>query len=125
MDSSPHFVDLTPFRTPDANGYSGRDRGEEVRSILKLDELISSNDNITLLIPKDTWGISPSFMEGLLLNAVITFGQGIYNRVNCKLIDPETNQVFTPRPDEDFDPMQAFRRAVNRILSDCYALAIA
>lgn len=57
------IIDLNKFRTPGARVFTGRPRGEEVRTNSKVDELETKAEHITVRIPEDTITINPSFLE--------------------------------------------------------------
>jgi len=54
--------------------YTGRDRGERLRSQLGIDELDRSSSVIEVFIPDSTYSISSSFFLGLFGPSVIKSG---------------------------------------------------
>ncbi len=63
-------INLELFRTPTAKVFTGRDRGIEVRTNSKIDELELQSDKIKIIIPEDIRSINPSFLEEFLFNVV-------------------------------------------------------
>ena len=54
--------------------YTGRDRGERLRSDLHLDQLDAAGDIIEVRIPEETYTISSSFFLGLFGPSVVNAG---------------------------------------------------
>lgn len=59
-------IKMSEFLLNGSNIFSGRDKGIEARKAIGLDEIEQECDQIIFLIPKETWGINPSFFGGLL-----------------------------------------------------------
>lgn len=55
--------------------FTGRDRGAYVREKSKIDELFPVNDSVEVVIPDDTFSITPSFLEELFNNIVLKYGK--------------------------------------------------
>lgn len=72
-------IDLEKFRTQlgsvKSRVFTGRDRGEEVRDKSNIDQIFADYDNITIIIPKDVYSITPSFLEELFVNIVNKYGK--------------------------------------------------
>lgn len=72
-------INLEYFRTAGSKVFTGRDRGVEVRSKSKIDELeATSQDGITIIIPEDIRSINPSFLEEFLFNVVKKLGKEVF-----------------------------------------------
>lgn len=54
--------------------YTGRDRGEKLRELFKIDQLDSSDYAINVIIPDSTYSISSSFFLGLFGPSIIKSG---------------------------------------------------
>ena len=68
-------INLHPYRTGASKIFSGRDRGIAVRIEKKLDEIDKSEEQVTVVIPKDTWTINSSFFGGLFEKSVMDLGR--------------------------------------------------
>lgn len=68
-------IDLSKFRTPGSKVFTGRDRGIFVRNNSRIDELITSNEQINIVVPADIRSINPSFLEEFLINVVQKLGK--------------------------------------------------
>lgn len=68
-------IDLQDYRTIGSRVFTGRDRGKEVRTASKIDELESQFDRIYITVPKDIGSINPSFLEEFLYNVVSKLGK--------------------------------------------------
>lgn len=72
-------IDLENFRTQlgsvKSKVFTGRDRGEEVRNKSNIDQIFADYDKITIIIPKDVYSITPSFLEELFFNIVKKYGK--------------------------------------------------
>lgn len=64
-------INLQDFRTPGSRVFTGRDRGINVRTASKIDELEAKSDKVRVVIPDDIGSINPSFLEEFLYNVVI------------------------------------------------------
>ncbi len=73
-------IDLSNFRTAGSKVFTGRDRGIFVRNNSKIDELVSTNDHIDILVPDDIRSINPSFLEEFLINVVQKLGKEKFYR---------------------------------------------
>lgn len=113
MKSKDNIIDFEDFRTvisgKPSKVFTGRDRGAEVRSKSKIDELLSRYDTVTLVIPNDIYSITPSFLEEFLKHAVEKYGRGIVS----KLLLSAANE---------YDLSEPMDEAIDRILSTSSAL---
>jgi hypothetical protein len=67
-------INLEAYRTPEAQVFTGRDRGKDVRRRSHIDELIKNNDQVLIVIPNDIFSINPSFLEEFLQGVVLSLG---------------------------------------------------
>ena len=63
-------IEISKYRSSGAKIFTGRDNGIEARKELKIDELESKYEKITVIIPSDTWGINSSFFSGLFETSI-------------------------------------------------------
>jgi len=77
------------FATIEGPVYTGRDRGERLRVVLKLADLDKSESPVTVRIPATTYSISSSFFLGLFGPSVVRFGtkELFYNRYHFETAD--------------------------------------
>ena len=59
-------IDLEKYRTKGSKVFTGRERGQSIRTNSKIDELVDANDLVNIQIPTDVMSINPSFLEELL-----------------------------------------------------------
>lgn len=73
------ILDLEKFRTQLGNVkskvFTGRDRGLDVRKRSSIDSIFDNNEIVTIIIPKDIYSITPSFLEELFYNIVSKYGK--------------------------------------------------
>jgi hypothetical protein len=62
--------------------YTGRDRGELLRTNLQLDQYDAVQDDVVVRIPDETYSISSSFFLGLFGPSVVRYGsrEAFYNK---------------------------------------------
>lgn len=113
MKSKGNIIDFEDFRTvisgKPSKVFTGRDRGADVRSKSKIDELLSQYETVTLVIPNDIYSITPSFLEEFLKYAVEKYGRSILSKVLLSA----TNE---------YDLSEPMDEAIDRILSTSSAL---
>ena len=90
--------------------FTGRDRGEMVRKMCKIDEYEQSYDKIIIEIPSDIYSINPSFFEELFFNVV------------TKLKKEAFLQKFTIKSNGEYDFQNELMEAIDRILNDTTAI---
>lgn len=73
-------IDLETFKTPGSKVFTGRERGIDVRTKSKIDELEVKYDSIFVKIPKDVMSLNPSFLEEFLYNVVKKLGKDDFNK---------------------------------------------
>lgn len=54
--------------------YTGRDRGEQLREKLGLDQIDLRHESVAVIIPSTTYSISSSFFLGLFGPSVVSYG---------------------------------------------------
>lgn len=98
-------IDLDKYRTRigqiRSKVFTGRDRGEDVRSQSGINTIYTGSDDITIKIPNDIFSITPSFLEEFFREIVQKFG-----RENVK-----SHIKF----EGDYQIQSAFNEAVDRI----------
>lgn len=113
MKSKENILNLDDFRTvisgKKSRVFTGRDRGAEVRTNSKIDDLLGKYEKVELVIPNDIYSITPSFLEEFLKTAVEKYGREITNR----LVLSQTNEYDLSEPMEE---------AIDRIMSTDSAL---
>lgn len=109
-------INLERYRSEDkvrkikSKVFTGRDRGEMVRTESRIDELEAQNDKVIIEIPADIYSINPSFFEELFLNVVLKLGKEAF-------LDK-----FTLSPQGEYDFQNEFMEAIDRILNDTTAI---
>ena len=82
---SESVIKLETYRTKGSKVFTGRDRGIEVRTESKIDELEAKSDKVIIWIPTDVMSINPSFLEEFLFNVVTKLNKkGFYNKFTFK-----------------------------------------
>jgi len=77
---SKEVIDLENFRVVDTETgsksrvFAGRPRGEKVRDLSRIDELVENNDQVEVIVPDDIRALNPSFIEEFLFNVVEKYG---------------------------------------------------
>ncbi len=66
---------LEDYRIYNSKVFTGRDRGKEVRTESKIDELEKNNEKVIIYIPAEIYSINPSFLEELFVNVVLKLGK--------------------------------------------------
>ncbi|MGE3349487.1 MAG: hypothetical protein AB7I35_18820 [Ramlibacter sp.] len=69
--NAPILIDFSKYNGP---VYTGRDRGERLRSELKLDAVDQSGDPVDVSIPENTYTVTSSFFLGLFGPSVLKAG---------------------------------------------------
>lgn len=64
-------IDLSKYKSSKSSIFTGRPQGEEVRKLLKLDEIDKNTDKIIFEIPDNTISFNPSFYLGLLFDSYV------------------------------------------------------
>ncbi|MPS66648.1 DUF4325 domain-containing protein [Chryseobacterium sp.] len=77
--------ELEKYRTPGAKIFTGRDRGLEVKTSSKINDLANEYDIIEFIIPDNLFTINPSFFEELFIDIVQKIGkEGFYKKFEFK-----------------------------------------
>jgi hypothetical protein len=64
-------IDFAKFQGP---VYTGRERGEKIRQVLRLDEIDARGDSVDVEIPESTYTVSSSFFLGLFGPSIVRAG---------------------------------------------------
>lgn len=105
-------IDLENYRTKGSKVFTGRERGQNIRTESKIDELVNTKETINILIPVDIMSINPSFLEELLFNIVKKLGKEKFYKKVIFLSDSKRYNIS-----EDLE------EAVDRILRSNNALS--
>ena len=109
MNKINNIIDLEDYRSQigsvKSKVFTGRDRGEDVRNKSQLNDLFEHFDKVKLIIPKDIYSITPSFLEELFRNVVQKYGRSIIEQK----LELETN---------GYDLQGPLDEAVERILQN-------
>lgn len=78
-----NVINLEQYRTQigstKSKVFTGRDRGEYVRNKSMIDKVFEENDETIIVIPRDIYSITPSFLEEYFYNIVNKFGKDVVN----------------------------------------------
>ena len=81
-------VNLLRFRGDGSKIFSGREQGVRERNELRLNVLDDGEEEINIIIPKDTWSINSSFFGGLFESSIIKLTeQGFRKKYKFKMDD--------------------------------------
>lgn len=79
MLSKNNIINLEDFRVKEGDRiskvFTGRDRGEYVRKLSKIDQIEEIYSEVTVIIPKNVYSINPSFLEEFLVHVVTKLGK--------------------------------------------------
>lgn len=80
MKSEKNIINLEDYRAKGSDGsiakiFTGRDRGEYVRTQSKIDAIENNYDLVEVIIPDNIYSINPSFFEELFVNCVTKLGK--------------------------------------------------
>lgn len=70
MKNGTMIIDLKDYRTQNANVFTGRPRGKDVRERAMIDQIEPKYEHIQINIPNDIASINPSFLEEFFRNVV-------------------------------------------------------
>ena len=70
-----HSMDLEVLTQGKVHNLSGHERGLAARRHFKLDDLDKAIGEVEINVPEHIYGVSPSFIQGLLSASVQTLGQ--------------------------------------------------
>ncbi len=103
---------LEAYKAQGSKVFTGRNKGQRIRSESNIDNYISEGKNIKFIIPDDIMSINPSFLEELLFNIVKQLGKTLFfQRVQFENL----NNRYDFQPD--------LEEAVERILRQKNALS--
>jgi hypothetical protein len=68
-------IDLGQVRAAGTRVYSGQPRGKAARQHFRIDALDREDGVVTVLIPRDTYSIGPSFLLGLFEPSIVRLGR--------------------------------------------------
>lgn len=71
-------IDLQKLTKNSVRSLSGHDRGSEARSFFKLDDLETSNTELTVVAPDGLDTITPSFVQGMFGRSVQKLGKDAF-----------------------------------------------
>ena len=83
-------IDLELLTKGEVHNLSGHDRGVAARKMFELDGLDQSTDDVRILVPDYVYGVSPSFVQGLLAETVHRLGDSrdrFYSRFSLAASD--------------------------------------
>ena len=103
---------LFDYRTPGSTSFVGRPQGEEVRNKLKMELLDSNDEQVELIIPKDTTSFNPSFFLGLLYTSIVKLGLDGFKKKYLIKIEAEDENLKHAISKNIED---GFRNAINSI----------
>ena len=72
-------ISISNYKEDGAKIFTDRDIGVKARTELGLDKL-EEQENIIIKVPKDTWGINPSFFGGLFETSIKKMGEGFFEK---------------------------------------------
>ena len=104
-------IDLEEYRVVDKDTgsksrvFAGRPRGENVRDLSKIDDLVDNNKMVEVIVPDDIRALNPSFIEEFLFNVVKKFGPTGYKE-----------KVSFTSPSGHFKFESKLQEGVNRIM---------
>ena len=114
MLSKDNIINLEDFRAKDKNRiskvFTGRDKGEYVRKMSKIDQLESVYEKVKIIIPDNVYSINPSFLEEFLINVVSKLGKEKFL------------EKFEFISEGDYEYAKPLNKAIDRILKNNTAL---
>lgn len=114
MLSKDNIINLEDFRAKDKNRiskvFTGRDKGEYVRKMSKIDQLESVYEKVKIIIPDNVYSINPSFLEEFLINVVSKLGKEKFL------------EKFEFISEGDYEYAKPLNQAIDRILKNNTAL---
>jgi len=87
-------IDLSNYRKSGIKVFSGAGLGSDLRDTLKLDVKDNEAEKITIVIPKDTWDLTPSFFQGLFTKSITKLGKDkFYEKYEFEADDSIINTI--------------------------------
>jgi hypothetical protein len=104
------IVDLGTVRAPNTKTFTGQPRGKDARARLKIQSFDRADVLVDVVVPLDTYSVSPSFILGMFTPSIETLGRkGFLEKYNFSSWPPELHD--------------AVDEAVDRVLSRGNVLA--
>lgn len=75
MLSKDNVINLEDYRAKGSKCFIGRDRGEYIRKESNINEIIEKYSTIKIIIPKDIYHISISFLEEFFWDVIEKLGK--------------------------------------------------
>lgn len=96
-------VNIGMYKETGARIFTDRDRGVRARKELELDKL-EKIGKITVLLPKDTWGVNPSFFGGMFETSIKIMGEQFRQNYVFQYSDgTELNDSLKENIESDYD----------------------
>lgn len=73
--SSTIDIKISKYRANGAKIFTGRDNGVKAREELNLNRIDEEDVRVRILVPRDTWGINPSFFGGMFEGSIKKLGR--------------------------------------------------
>ena len=105
-------IDLSKYKSSKSSIFTGRPQGEEVRQLLKLDEIDRTEEIIIFEIPDNTISFNPSFYLGLLFESYENLGPEKFNKKYSFIINSKNEDVLKVI---EKDLMDGRRNAINSL----------
>lgn len=103
---------LENYKAQGSKVFTGRTKGQRIRTDSNIDNFIREGKNIKFIIPNDIMSINPSFLEELLFNIVKMLGKTAFFQ-----------RVYFENLNERYDFEPDLEEAVERILRQKNALS--
>lgn len=84
----------TKIGTKVSKVFTGRDRGAEVREASNIDTIYDQFNKVNVVIPKNTFSITPSFLEEFFVNIVEKMGVEVFR--NTVAIEANGYKIDSP-----------------------------
>ena len=77
-----HIIDIkiSKYRSNGAKIFTGRDNGIKAREELNLNGIDEEAVWVRIIVPRDTWGINPSFFGGMFEGSIKKFGRNFLDK---------------------------------------------
>lgn len=80
-------IKISPYRRSGARIFTARDNGIRAREELGLDQCDKMEEEVCVLIPKDTWSLNPSFFGGLFELSIKKYMYNFLDKYNFLYTD--------------------------------------
>ncbi|WP_456313544.1 hypothetical protein [Pseudomonas shirazensis] len=105
-------IDLSKYKSSKSSIFTGRPQGEEVRKLLKLDDIDKNEEEVVFEIPDNTISFNPSFYLGLLFESYKQLGPEKFERKYSFFINSDNKDVLKV---VEKDLMDGRRNAINSL----------